>query len=98
MDNATIHQGLPAFLGVSVQDTTGGAGIAGVVSGGPADSAGIAAGDVVTSVGDSAVNSAADLGSALEGYDPGDRVSITWTTADGTSQTATVTLATGPAD
>jgi S1-C subfamily serine protease len=98
VDNSTIHQGLPAFLGVSVQDTTGGAGIAGVVSGGPADEAGITAGDVVTAVGGTTVSSAADLSSALEGYHPGDRVSITWTTTSGTSQTVTVTLTTGPAD
>jgi S1-C subfamily serine protease len=98
VDNSTIHQGLPAFLGVSVQDTTGGAGIAGVVSGGPADDAGITAGDVVTAVGGTTVSSAADLSSALEGYHPGDRVSITWTTTSGTSQTVTVTLTTGPAD
>jgi S1-C subfamily serine protease len=98
VDNATIHQGLPAFLGVSVQDTTGGAGIAGVLSGGPAEQAGLAAGDVVTGIDGTTIGSADDLSSTLQGYDPGDRVSVTWTTADGTSQTATVTLATGPAD
>jgi S1-C subfamily serine protease len=98
VDDATIHQGLPGFLGVSVQDTTGGAGIAGVLSGGPADTAGITAGDVITSVGGTSVGSAADLSSVMAGYDPGDRVPVTWTTTSGTTQTATVTLATGPAD
>jgi S1-C subfamily serine protease len=96
--NATIHQGLPAFLGVSVQDTADGAGIAGVLSGGPAEQAGIAAGDVVTGIDGTTIGSADDLSSTLQGYDPGDRVTVTWTTADGTSQSATVTLATGPAD
>jgi S1-C subfamily serine protease len=98
VDNATIHQGLPGFLGVSVQDAAGGAGVAGVLSGGPAAQAGITAGDVITAVDGSTVGSADDLSAALVGHDPGDRVSVTWTTADGESQSATVTLATGPAD
>jgi S1-C subfamily serine protease len=97
-DTATIHQGLPAFLGVSVQDATGGAGIAGVLSGGPAEQAGIAAGDVVTAIGGTTISSADDLSSTLQGYDPGDKVTVTWTTADGSSQSATITLASGPAD
>jgi hypothetical protein len=31
-------------------------------------------------------------------YHPGDSVSVTWTTRSGQSQSATVTLANGPAD
>jgi S1-C subfamily serine protease len=98
VDNATIHQGLPAFLGVSMQDTPGGATVAGVVSGAPAADAGLSAGDVITSVDGTAIGSAADLSSALAAYDAGDHVTITWTGVDGSPQTATVTLATGPAD
>ena len=98
VDSATVHQGLPAFLGVSVQDSTGGATIAGVVSDGPADQAGIGAGDVVTAVGGTTVADADDLTTALAAQDPGDRVSVTWTDTTGTSHTATVTLVAGPAD
>jgi len=100
VDSATIHQGLPAFLGVSVSSATGtnGAAIAGVVSGGPADSAGLAAGDVITAVGRTAIGSADDLTGALAGHDPGDTVSVTWTDSTGTSHTAAITLASGPAD
>jgi S1-C subfamily serine protease len=98
VDNATIHQGYPAFLGVSLQDGGAGATVAGVLSGGPAGSAGIAAGDVIVSVGGTSVTSAAGLSSAMAGYQPGDRVSVTWTTATGATHSATVTLATGPAD
>jgi S1-C subfamily serine protease len=98
VDNATIHQGYPAFLGVSMQDTVGGATVAGVLSGGPAADAGITAGDVITSIDGTTVTSADDLSSALAGYDAGDRVTVTWTTATGATQSATVTLATGPAD
>jgi S1-C subfamily serine protease len=98
VDNATIHHGLPAFLGVSLQDAAGGATIAGVVSGGPAADAGLTAGDVITSVDGSAVTSAADLSSALGAHEAGSQVTVTWTTVTGASQSATVTLATGPAD
>jgi S1-C subfamily serine protease len=98
VDNSTIHQGYPAFLGVSVQDGTGGATVAGVLSGGPAAQAGIGAGDVITEVGGTAVGSADDLSTALAGYAPGDRARIGWTDASGATHSATVTLATGPAD
>jgi len=100
VDSATIHQGLPAFLGVSVSSATGtnGAAIAGVVSGGPADSAGLAAGDVITAVGRTAIGSADDLTGVLAGHDPGDTVSVTWTDSAGTTRTAPITLASGPAD
>ena len=98
-DDATIHQGLPAFLGVSVSPSaTGGAGIVGVVSGGPADDAGIAAGDVVTAVGGTTISSADELSSALADHQPGQRVTVTWTGSDGASHAATVTLVAGPAD
>jgi S1-C subfamily serine protease len=98
VDNATIHQGYPAFLGVSMQDGASGATVAGVLSGGAAEGAGLTAGDVITSIDGTAVGSAADLSSTLSGYNPGDRVSVSWTTAQGTTDSATVTLGTGPAD
>jgi S1-C subfamily serine protease len=99
VDDATIHQGLPAFLGVSVSpSSSGGAAVAGVLSGGPAEDAGLAAGDVVTTVGGTTIGSAGDLTTALQGYQPGQRVTITWTATDGASHSATVTLASGPAD
>ncbi len=99
VDDATVHQGLPAFLGVSVQAAgNGGAAVAGVVPGGPAATAGLAAGDVITSVGGTSVTAPEDLTTALSGADPGDQVSVTWTGTAGTGHSATVTLATGPAD
>jgi S1-C subfamily serine protease len=98
VDDATVHQGLPAFLGVSVADTGTGATIAGVVSGGPADEAGIGAGDVVTAVAGTTVRDGDDLTTALAAQDPGDEVRVSWTDATGSSHTATVTLVAGPAD
>ena len=97
-DTTTIHHGNPAFLGVSMADGATGATVAGVLSGGAAESAGITAGDVITSIDGTSIASAADLSSAMAGHNPGDRVTVTWTTATGASESATVTLGTGPAD
>jgi S1-C subfamily serine protease len=98
VDNGTIHQGYPAFLGVSVQAGSDGAAVASVLTGGPAAGAGITAGDVITAVGGTAVTSSDGLSSTLAGFDPGERVRVTWVTATGRNRSATVTLATGPAD
>jgi S1-C subfamily serine protease len=99
VDNATVHQGRPAFLGVSLLSAgTDGATVAGVVSAGPADTAGLTAGDVLTAVGGTTIAAADDVRTALAGYSPGDPVTVTWTDTTGQSRTATVTLVAGPAD
>jgi S1-C subfamily serine protease len=95
--SATIHQGYPAFLGVSVSDGQGGVAVLGVVSDGPAASAGMTAGDVITAVGGRALTSAADLSAALAGHSPGQQVAVSWADAGGGVHSATVTLGTGPA-
>ena len=101
-ESSTIHIGLPAFLGVGVAtDATGsidGAGVSSLLDGGPAAAAGITDGSVITRVGDTRVHSGTALKTALSAHQPGDKVTITWTDPAGTSHTATVTLATGPAD
>ncbi|MGA1836805.1 trypsin-like peptidase domain-containing protein [Herbiconiux sp. 11R-BC] len=108
-DTATIEIGYPGFLGVQVaQSSTGsrtgqsntsgtGAVIAGVVAGTPGADAGLAAGDVVTAVNGTAITSGTQFSSVLGAMEPGEQVSLTWTTTAGTSQTATVTLVQGPA-
>ena len=98
VDNTTVHQGTPAFLGVSLQNGADGATVAGVLSGGAAESAGLAAGDVITSLDGTAITSTDDLSSVMAGYAPGDRVTVTWTTAAGATESAGVTLGSGPAD
>ena len=77
---------------------TGGATVAGVVSGGPAEQAGLAAGDVITAIGGTTITAADDVSAALADRDPGDPVTVTWTDGAGAVRTAPVTLATGPAD
>jgi S1-C subfamily serine protease len=99
IETTRIHIGLPAFLGVSVNKASGhGALVEGLLSGGPAASAGITSGSVVTKVGDQAVTTPDGLRAALRTYNPGDKTTVTWTTASGSTRTATVTLGTGPAD
>ena len=101
VETDSVHIGLPAFLGVQLAPTPaagGGALVAGVEPGTPAASAGIAAGDTIVSVGGTAVTSASSLSTALQEYDPGDTVTVGWTTSSGASRSARVTLATGPAD
>jgi S1-C subfamily serine protease len=77
--------------------TSNGVTIAGTLSGSAAANAGLTAGDTITSVGGQAVSSTSDIQQALVKYHPGDKISVSWADQSGQSQTATVTLASGPA-
>jgi S1-C subfamily serine protease len=77
--------------------TSNGVTIAGTLSGSAAANAGLTAGDTITSVGGQAVSSTSDIQQALVKYHPGDKISVSWVDQSGQSQTATVTLASGPA-
>jgi len=99
VETTSIHIGYPGFLGVSTGNAAGkGARVRGLLSGGPAADAGITAGSTVTAIDGTAVTSAQSLRSALAAKDPGTRVVVAWTDANGAARSATVTLATGPAD
>jgi S1-C subfamily serine protease len=99
VETSTIHIGLPAFLGVGVGDGGAqGATVTTLLDGGPAAAAGIGEGSVITAVGGKAVTSADSLKTVMSGFNPGKKVSVSWTDPDGSSHTATVTLGTGPAD
>ena len=74
-----------------------GVAISGTLSGSPAANAGLAAGDTITSVGGQSVSTAQDISHVLVKYHPGNSISISWVDQSGQSQTATVTLASGPA-
>jgi S1-C subfamily serine protease len=97
-ETSKIHIGYPAFLGVSLQDSANGPVVANVGDGTPAAQAGLQAGDTITSVNGQSISSADDLSSVISGHNPGDKVTVTWIDGAGQSHTATVTLATGPAD
>jgi S1-C subfamily serine protease len=106
--SSTVHIGATAFIGVELSSTgsssglggstTSGVAIAGAKAGTPAATAGLADGDTITSLDGKPVTSESDITSILVGLHPGDKVSIGWTDAEGSSQSASITLATGPAD
>ncbi|MDA8303095.1 MAG: trypsin-like peptidase domain-containing protein [Actinomycetota bacterium] len=103
--SSTVHIGASAFLGVQLTPgyaygfpgfASSGATIGGVVSGSPAAKAGLSAGDTITSVGGRAVSSTSNLRSVMNLFHPGQRVKVTWVDTYGATNTATLTLATGP--
>ena len=105
--SSTVHIGATGFLGVQVESADNaaqqgvqagsGAAVEAVLQGTPAASAGLSEGDVITSVDGHSVSSPSSLQAALEQHHPGDKVTIGWTSAFGQSQSASVTLADGPA-
>ncbi len=101
------HIGDRALLGVVLQDTSSdspfgsdgssnGASVSDVASDSPAAGAGIQSGDTITGVGSKSVDSAEQLRTVLNGYHPGDKVTITWTDSSGDAHHASVTLTKGP--
>ncbi len=104
----TVHVGSTAFLGVEVNgsssvpgaqggSTSGGAQVAGVVSGSAAARTGLAAGDTITSLAGHAISSSSEIRTVLEHYHPGDTIGISWTSQDGGSHSSTIDLGSGPA-
>ena len=89
----TVHIGPTAFLGVGVNDASGGAGavVRQVIPTGPAAGAGLAPGDVVNSINGQPVNSATALTNILDQHHPGDHVSVGLQ-----GRTIDVTLGDGP--
>ncbi len=81
------------FLGISGESVpgAGGALIASVVEGGPADAAGLRAGDVIVAVNGNAIASMNELIARLASFDIADRVTVTYT-RDGARRTATAAL------
>jgi putative serine protease PepD len=83
------------YMGVSLTDASGGAGVAAVKSGSPADRAGLRAGDVVTTIGGKTVTSADEAVSAVNALKPGDHVAISFR-RNGQSHDVTIKLADRP--
>jgi S1-C subfamily serine protease len=83
--------------------TTASGGVSGAVVGGvyedtPAAQAGLAQGDTITAVDGAGVADAAQLADVHDQHPPGDQVELTWVDSSGSTHTATVALAEGPAD
>ena len=97
-----------AFLGVSMQgvtptlaaqlglDVDQGAYVLAVTKDGPAASAGISSGDVIVAIDGRDVTGADDVGSILDGLDPGQTVSVDVVTGSGRRDTIQVMLGTRP--
>ena len=101
-ESGNVSIGSPAFLGVQfspgASSTGAGAVISGVLPKTPAAKAGLQPGDAVTKVDGTDITSGAQLKTVLGGYEPDASVSLSWTDAQGTSHTETVTLIAGPSE
>jgi S1-C subfamily serine protease len=91
------QRGFGSFGGPAVSAGSG-AVVAGVAGGTPAASAGVVAGDTIVSFDGKTVSSASDLSQAIASRHPGDSVQLGWVDQSGQHHTATVRLATGPAN
>ncbi|MDQ3156860.1 MAG: trypsin-like peptidase domain-containing protein, partial [Actinomycetota bacterium] len=88
------HARIGITVGNSVEEdgiTTIGAEIKDVTSGGAGDKAGLKKGDIVTALNGNAVNGADALVASIRGYEPGEKVELTYL-RDGKKKTTDVTL------
>ena len=85
-----------AYLGIRIQDVSGGAKVTQVVSGSPAAKAGLKVGDVITSFDGKSVSSADELTAAVFNAKSGDTVAIT-VSRGGDTKHLTATLGVQPA-
>jgi S1-C subfamily serine protease len=93
--SSTVHIGPTAFLGVSVSSGDGGATIAALVNGGPADDAGLQEGDVIVGVNGRSVGSASSLTTVMLRLKPGTKASVAYLDQLG-RHTVSVSLGSGP--
>ena len=94
-DAGSTKVGPRAWLGVSVAPARG-VHVVGVAEGGPAAGARITPGSTITALDGAAVTDQAELAAALGGLEPGRRVGLAWTDADGVRHTGVLTLGESP--
>jgi S1-C subfamily serine protease len=82
---------------VQVTDGDSGATVSGTVVGSPAEQAGLAGGDVITTLDGQTVSSASALTQLLQDAEAGQKVTLGWQDASGSTHSATVTLMNGAA-
>jgi S1-C subfamily serine protease len=105
--SSTVHIGATGFLGIEIGasstvpgaqgGSSGGAQVAGVVSGTAAAQTGLAAGDTITSLAGHKISSSSEIRTVLEHYHPGDKIGISWTDQSGGSHSGSIVLGSGPA-
>ena len=96
--SSTVHVGETAFLGVEATADTyqGGAVVASVVPGSPAEAAGFVPGDLITSVGGQTISSPQALSAVVSTQRPGASVSAVFVDQNGMAQTTNLKLGSGP--
>ena len=95
-ESGDVQIGPSAYLGIGAADGSGGVAVENVETGTGAAEAGLAAGDTITTLDGSKVATLEALLGRLADREPGDRVDLTWTTASGSTASATVTLGESP--
>jgi S1-C subfamily serine protease len=96
--SATTHVGPTALLGVEVNGNSnaGGALIADLVNGGPAETAGLIAGDTIRAVDGHQIGDPNQLSDVMTRETPGRSVRVDYTDTTGAQHSVTVRLGTGP--
>ncbi len=95
-ESGDVQIGPSAYLGIGAADGNGGVAVEQVEAGTGAADAGLALGDTITAVDGTTVATADALVAQLADHEPGDSVKITWTSQDGSSHSATITLGESP--
>jgi S1-C subfamily serine protease len=99
-DAGTVRVGPAGFLGVKVTDSsqtgTGGPTVSSVVANSPADKAGMSVGSQITKIGNTTITATTNVAGVIRAVEPGQQVTIWWTTAKGKSRHATVTAGASP--
>jgi len=108
--SSTVHIGGTGFLGVTIQQPTGGFGnpyfgdtsstngalVTSVLDGSPAARAGLGYGDTITAIDGQKVSSPTTLTTLLLVRSPGNSITLSWVDQSGTSHKANLRLASGP--
>lgn len=91
-----VHIGQTAFLGMRVDNATGGIVVEQIIPGGASEGAGLVLGDVMTSIDGQTLATVDDLRAALFLHHPGDTVTLGVIDALGNATTVTLALGDGP--
>ena len=67
-----------------------------VTEGSPAAEAGVKAGSILTQVGDVQITANTNVAMVIRSLEPGQQVTIAWTTPSGSQKQATVTMGSSP--
>jgi S1-C subfamily serine protease len=96
--SGSVHVGGTAFLGVesTASSYSSGAEISAVVPGSAAEAAGLTAGDLILSVGGHTISTPQELSDVVLTQRPGASISAVYVDQAGSTQTANLTLASGP--